>query len=328
MPLKTLLKNPLSVKQFIELALYHPTHGYYMTQPVFGTAGDYTTAPEMTQIFGELLAVWSLNYLENLPNPPSSIALIELGPGRGTLMSDMLRVFKKFSTVYNFLNVYLVEISPALKEQQRQKLSNHPVKWVGNLKDIPPSDVTLVVANEFFDALPIEQYLYIDEKWEPRQVGWTGENIDFLGPKDVPIRQECPDYDIFMHAINQRLKTSKGAAVIIDYGDNTPVDAIQGDTLQVLHKHHYASPFDNIGCQDLSHAVDFGALKRLVDPTLKTHLTTQQDFLLQLGLEQRLMTLCQKATNLETMTLKTAAARLISPREMGHLFKVLTIESC
>ncbi|RZI45527.1 class I SAM-dependent methyltransferase [Candidatus Finniella inopinata] len=325
--LKDLSTRPLTVKQFIEHALYHPLNGYYMTHPVFGAAGDYTTAPEMTQIFGELLAIWHLNYFAKLPTPPSSIALIELGPGRGTLMADMLRVFQRFPKFYDLLKVYLIEISPALKNIQRQKLAGHPVEWVQTLEDTSPSDVTFIIANEFFDALPIEQYVWIDEHWQTRQVGFVDGNLDFLGPKDVPIRQSCPDYDVYMQAINQRLKTSRGAAVMIDYGDDTDVGHIHGDTLQALHQHRPTSPFENIGHQDLSHAVDFGALKRQVDPILKTHLTTQRDFLLQLGLEQRLMALCQQAPPYEAMALKTAVARLVAPSAMGTLFKVLTIQT-
>ena len=225
------------------------------------------------------------------------------------------------------LKVYLIEISPALQQIQKQKLKDYPAEWVNSINDIPVTDITLIIANEFFDALPIEQYIYAQNGWQKRQIGWIEGKIDFLGPKDAPVRQICPNYEVFMEAINQRLKTSKGAAVLIDYGDDTELEHVHGDTLQVIYNHKYASPFDNIGRQDLSHAVDFGALKRLVDPRFKTQFTTQRNFLLSLGLEQRLTNLCSNAYPNEITNLKTAAARLIAPTSMGNLFKVLAIES-
>ena len=325
--LTELREAPLTVKQFIEFCLYHPQHGYYMTKSVFGTDGDYVTSPEITQVFGELLAIWCLNFLKNMPTAPASIALIELGPGRGTMMTDILRVFEHFPEIYDLLTVYLLEISPTLKEQQRQKLSNYRVEWIHNMQDIPMSDATFILANEFFDALPIEQYVYIDNKWLLRKIGWVDNKIDFLGPKNVPVRQICPDYEIYMRAINQRLKSSKGAAIIIDYGDDTTCDHIHGDTLQAVHKHKRASTFDYIGHQDLSHAVDFGALKRLADSAFSICLTTQREFLLEAGLDARVKSLLQKASPTDACLLNAAAARLIAPSAMGQLFKVLTIRA-
>lgn len=321
-------KGPLSVKQFIETALYHPDYGYYMGQQVFGQQGDYITAPEISQIFGELLAVKCLNYLSCLPTPPTSIALIEFGPGRGTLMADMLRTFKQFPTYYHHLKSYLIEVSPSLQQQQRKALADYPVSWVKNLEEVPPTEITFIIANEFFDALPIEQYLFINQNWEKRLVGLGKDEIDFLGPCDVPIRQEYPFYNVYMQDMNTRLKENKGMAIIIDYGEETPVDYRHGDTLQALHRHQYASLFERIGQQDLSHAVDFGELKRLTDSFFKIELTSQAKFLLSLGLEQRLEALCQKAVSeQQVLQLKTAAMRLIASSEMGKLFKVLTIES-
>ncbi len=318
----------LSVHDFMNLALYHPQYGYYHCQPVFGPQGDYITAPEITQVFGEILAIWYLDYLERLPFKPQTLAFIELGPGRGTLMADILRIFQKFPSYYQALKVYLLEISPSLRSQQQEKLSSYPVAWVENLESIPASEVTLILANEFFDALPIEQYVQIDGKWQPRLIGLVEGKIDFLGPVDVPIRQECPGYASFLHRINHRLNCNPGAALLIDYGQDTDqMSASHGDTLQALYRHHYACPFTNIGQQDLSHAVDFGALRRLVDAKFKISLTSQSDFLLNLGLEVRVHQLCQKAEPKDALALKTAAVRLVSPREMGSLFKVLALES-
>lgn len=326
-----LQKNgPISVKDFIAFCLYHPKYGYYMNQVVFGTKGDFTTAPEISQLFGEMTGIWFMHYLHNLKTIPSSLSLIELGPGRGTLMEDMIKVFKRFPVYFNNLKIYLIEISPFLRQQQKQKLVNAPIEWVNTFDQIPESEATLVIANEFFDALPIDQSIQINNQWQKRHVGFVDNKIDFLGPQEASIREEHQSYKPVIDSINQRFKHKKGAALIIDYGeelDNSSLQKHKTGTLQALYRHKYASLFENIGHQDISHGVNFNALKQYLDPSLKTTLTAQGVFLLSQGLEHRLQSLCQKASLEETIELKTAALRLISPQEMGTLFKVLTIES-
>ncbi len=319
-------QESLTVYDFMTLALYHPQYGYYTNQEVLGKQADYITAPEITPVFGELLAIRCVQFLQSLSFKPQTLALVELGPGRGTLMADMLRVFQKFSNLYREVTLYLLEISPFFRRQQQEKLQGYSVVWVKDLDQIPSADATLWIANEFFDALPIQQEILIQGEWQPRKISVINDQIDFIGPKDAPVRQTCPGYQKVITAINQHLLMCPGLAIIIDYGEGLNAEQ-QGDTLQALYRHRYADPLIRVGHQDLSHAVDFSALKRWVDPSLKQTLLTQTDFLLSLGLSERIQQMSQKLSTQDALALKMAARRLISVTEMGTLFKVLTLES-
>lgn len=317
-------KAPITVKRFMELALYHPLYGYYKSQTVLGRQGDYITAPELTQVFGELLALWMIDLWQRL-GEPSSIQVVELGPGKGVMMQDVLRIVRKFPKFYQGLKVYLLETSSLLKSSQKDHLKDEHVQWVEDLKEIPMGKVTFFLANEFFDALPIEQYVSVQNEWKPRLIDEKEGQFNFI--EEGEIKEISEAYSAYMREINRRLLKDKGGALIIDYGDDFLKDRI-GDTLQALHHHKYAAVLENPGEQDLTHHVSFAALKDYLDQkNLRISLTTQGEFLQSLGLDLWVEKLCKGADRETIAKVKTAAARLIAPGEMGKLFKVLAVES-
>jgi NADH dehydrogenase [ubiquinone] 1 alpha subcomplex assembly factor 7 len=317
-------KGPMTVPRFMELALHHPDHGYYVSQKVLGKQGDFITASELTQVFGELLGLWFVDLWQKLGKP--LIQLAELGPGRGLMMQDMLRIFKKFPELYRNLKIYLIEVSPFLKSIQQDILKDEPIEWITDLKNLPENRETFFIANEFFDALPIDQCVQKDNQWSQRYID-AKDGVFVFRDESLPIKEECPDYVPYMDEINQRLLKNKGGAIIIDYGDDVPKENRTGDTLQAIHHHKNANVLENPGEQDLTHHVSFAALKQYIDPSLKVMLSTQADFLLSLGIEEWVEKLCQSADATNAAKLKIAATRLIAPQEMGRLFKVLTIET-
>lgn len=317
-------KGPITVQRYMELALYHPLFGYYHSQKVLGKEGDYITAPELTQIFGELLALWMIDLWQR-QGKPSIVQVIELGPGRGLMMDDILRIARKFPDFYKGLKVYLVEASPLLKDTQRDLLKDVPVQWVDKIDEIPQGATTFFLANEFFDALPIQQSVKVGNEWKPRLIGEKNGKLCFLDEGDIKETSEA--YAPYMQEINQRLLKDCGGALIIDYGDDLEIERI-GETLQALRHHHYADILKNPGEQDLTHHVSFAALKSYLDQEkLTISLQNQGEFLLSLGIEPWVEKVCKGADAEMMAKIKTAAARLIAPQEMGSLFKVLAVES-
>lgn len=317
-------KGSITVQRYMELALYHPLYGYYRSQKVLGKEGDYITAPELTQVFGELLALWMIDLWHRLKQP-SPIQIVELGPGRGLMIQDILRITCKFSDFYKGLKVYLIETSPLLKCSQEDLLKDMPVQWVDKIDEIPKEITTFFFANEFFDALPIQQSVKVGNEWKPRLIGEKNKELSFLNEGEII--ETADSYASYMQEINKRLLKDGGGALIIDYGDDVETERI-GDTLQALHHHHYADILKKPGEQDLTHHVSFAALKSYLDQEkLNTSLQNQGQFLLSLGLEPWVEKLCKGADREMALKTKAAAARLIAPQEMGSLFKVLAVES-
>jgi NADH dehydrogenase [ubiquinone] 1 alpha subcomplex assembly factor 7 len=360
-PLESIIKQlilqdgPISVARFMELCLAHPTHGYYMTRDPLGCAGDFTTAPEISQMFGELIGLWAADAWQKM-GAPTKIALVELGPGRGTLMSDALRAAKSVADFSASLDVHLVEISPVLREIQLKTLINHTITWHDSINTLPACP-TLIIANEFFDALPIRQFVKQSTGWHERLVGLNevGDLIFGISPQQAvevlpsPLAGEgaskrrvrginnLPTYSSIFeisdasrdvaHNLYQHLKTHSGAALFIDYGH---IQSGFGDTLQALKAHKMVSPFEHIGEADITAHVDFERLAKIAinaGLTVK-QLTTQAEFLNQLGIHQRAQTLTNNSkTEAQKHDIQTALQRLLgtAPTGMGSLFKVLEL---
>ena len=313
----------ITVEEAQKLALYHPEFGYYTQSNVNVQHGDFITAPEISQLFGEMLAFWCIAQWQEAGSP-SSIHLIELGPGRGTLLQDILRIGARQEGFLNSLTVSCVEICHNLHKQQRQNLQEYPfVFWYKDLIEVPHgADFTLVIANEFFDTLPIRQFVGHEE----RTIRFSeAENNLVFSPPGNPnsIKESCPIADDIMKQVLQHL--SPGAALIIDYGDDTPHESRFGDTLQALFQHKPVKVLQSLGFADLSHQVDFYSLRRVCN---NHRFQPQGNFLLRLGIEQRLEKLIAIATPEQRFALKTGATRLVSPSEMGQLFKVLEVFQC
>lgn len=327
--------GPMTMADYMTECLLHPTLGYYSTQDPLGAAGDFTTAPEISQMFGEMLGL-SLAQAWMDQGAPSSFVLAEVGPGRGTLMADILRVARSVPGFVDAAEVNLVEASPVLRQKQRETLGGNPV-WHDTVDTLPEDKPLFLVANEFFDALPIRQFQREDDGWCERLVSRRdGALIAGLGGKaPVPVlahRLEdtkngeiveiCPASGPIANAIGTRIEGSGGAALIIDYGDWRSL----GDTLQAMRAHKHVNPFDTPGRADLTAHVDFEVLAEAT-PSAHSKLTPQGVFLERLGITPRAQAL---AANLEGDTLETHIAahrRLTHPHEMGNLFKVLALFS-
>jgi SAM-dependent MidA family methyltransferase len=324
------MDGPIPVSRYMELCLGHPTLGYYITRDPLGQAGDFITAPEVSQMFGELIGVWAATVWRQMGSP-AQVNLIELGPGRGTLMADTLRAASTMPDFRAALSVHLVETSPVLQAEQEKTLRG-AATWHARLETVPDGPA-IAVANEFVDALPVDQFVK-DRGWHLRMVGLAEEKLAFMvAPEAMPgtdsveapagtVLERRQDAPIALFA--RRIAREGGAALIADYGH---VTSAFGDTLQAVRGHRYADPLTDPGDADLTTQVDFAALARTARREGATTYgpVTQGEFLLRLGIEARAARLKQNATPKQAADIDAALARLTSPDEMGELFKVLAI---
>jgi NADH dehydrogenase [ubiquinone] 1 alpha subcomplex assembly factor 7 len=332
-------EGPISVSRYMALCLAHPEYGYYTTRDPLGAAGDFTTAPEISQMYGELIGVWCAE-VWRLMGAPSRIILAELGPGRGTLMKDALRAAKVMPGFRDAVELHLIETSPVLQKRQREALQGEvsSIAWHGDVKSLPHGPL-LVVANEFVDALPIDQFEKKSGRWHQRKIG-VGADGNFavgLDPialpdfeKTLPHRlTPAPDGAIFerrdlrpLVETAERIGKHGGAALLVDYGH---VQSGFGDTLQAVAGHDYAEPLEVPGEADLTAQVDFEALSNLADRNiLAIGPVSQRDLLRQLGIEARAEILQRNAKPELRADIDAALKRLIGPAPgMGDLFKAL-----
>ncbi len=330
--------GPITVADYMAACLADPEHGYYMQSEPFGRAGDFITAPEISQIFGELIGLWTIGVWEMLGSP-NPFVLAELGPGRGTLMADVLRTGRVKPSFLTAASVHLVEMSPRLREVQQATLapSRHAVQWHARIDDIPRAPV-IFVANEFFDALPVRQFQWQDGAWAERVVGIGEDDALAFGLSPVgqrPAEITLPDGAVVeasptgkavMTLIGERIARDRGAALVVDYGSDKPGI---GDTLQAVRQHKYESPFAMPGAADVTCHVDFSALSRTaaaagIEPR---PVMTQGEFLLRLGLVDRANVLGRDRDVKTRNQIASAIERLAGPKAMGTLFKVLAVAS-
>ncbi len=330
--------GPITVAAFMAEALSHPTKGYYTTRVPFGAAGDFTTAPEISQMFGELIGLWCVLTWEMLGSPPH-LTLVEMGPGRGTLMVDLLRVVDRAPAFSAAAEVWMVETSPVLTALQQEALRGRSVHWCERFEDLPDAGPLLLVANEVFDALPIRQFEKHAGQWHERMVGLSssGEFAFLPGPVSTPdipeavasavdgsIVEVCPLGRDLSGAIGARLERDLGAALLVDYGH--PFSAV-GDTLQAVKRHRFHDVLRSPGDADLTAHVDFEALAKAARPARAWGPLTQRDFLQSLGIEARATLLAREAGPKTAADIAGQMRRLIHPEEMGTLFKVLALSA-
>lgn len=334
-------EGPMPVSRYMALCLGHPRHGYYATRDPLGTAGDFVTAPEISQMFGELIGLWCAEAWRAM-REPARIRLVELGPGRGTLMHDMLRAAKLVPAFEMAIEVHLVETSPVLAGLQREKLAGTdvPVVWHESAADLPAGPL-LMIANEFVDALPIDRFVKTLNGWCEQRVGIAQEKLAFgLHPtplsgfdESFPTRlRRAPEGSVLerrnlapLREIATRIAAATGTALIVDYGHRR---TSFGDTLQAVRAHEYADPLESPGLADLSAHVDFESLVALAKSEgLRVRGPIAQGvFLRRLGIEPRAERLKQNAETKICNDIDAALARLVgsSPRHMGELFKVIS----
>ena len=326
--------GPIGLDAYMTACLLDPDHGYYTTRTPFGAAGDFTTAPEISQMYGELLGLCLAQSWRD-QGAPERFTLAELGPGRGTLMADVLRATRGVAGFHAAATVVLVEASPALRAVQARTVA-HPVVWVRDARDLPEAPLWLL-ANEFFDALPIRQFTRMGRGWAETVVGASDAGLVRGRAPPMPMRDLAhrladtgdgdivelrPDAEPVMAAIGRRIADRGGAAVIVDYGGWRSF----GDTLQAVRGHASADPFAEPGLADLTAHVDFEALARAATPASATRMTDQRTLLGALGIAARSDRLAQGlATGPAREDHRAAYRRLTDPSEMGTLFKAMAI---
>lgn len=327
-------QGPMRIDEYMNACLLHPQHGYYTTRTPFGTAGDFITAPEISQMFGELIGL-ALAQTWTDQGTPARFTLAELGPGRGTLMSDALRAASKVSGFLQAAEVVLLEASPALRAVQADTLHAYAPRWIERLEELPEQP-TFCIANEFFDALPIRQFIREGTRWRERQIGVQEGSLVFgLGPaqpqpalahrledtRGGDLIEECATATPILAMLSARIAAHGGAALVFDYGDWRSL----GDTLQAVENHAPTDPLADPGHADLTAHVDFEALLRAVPPCTASRITPQGVFLERLGITARAQALAQTLHGTALARHVAAHRRLTHPQEMGNLFKTFAI---
>ncbi|MGE3148542.1 MAG: class I SAM-dependent methyltransferase [Pseudorhodoplanes sp.] len=335
------VSGPMPVSQYMALCLSHPRFGYYVTHDPFGKAGDFTTAPEVSQMFGELVGLWTIG-IWRLMGSPDAVRLVELGPGRGTMMRDILRTARVMPDYRKALAVHLVEVSPALRAMQEELLApaGAAVSWHSDLESVPDGPL-IIVANEFLDALPVRQAVKQGDGWHERTVemgeggfafGVMAKRLPHFERILPPRVRNAPAGAIYewrsdnaMFEIARRVVRGRGAALLIDYGH---AESDVGETLQAVGGHAFADPLSSPGLVDLTAHVDFQAAAQAAENMgARAHgPVTQRAFLSRLGIAARAEALKAAAPE-RAGEIDVDLARLIGQgrTDMGELFKVLAI---
>jgi NADH dehydrogenase [ubiquinone] 1 alpha subcomplex assembly factor 7 len=335
--------GPLPVAEYMAAALGHPEHGYYTQRDPFGLAGDFITAPEISQMFGELLGAWcaAVWHAMDRPNP---VRLVEIGPGRGTLMADALRGTRSVAGFHDAIDLHMVETSPVLRARQAESLRQAAPQLAPtwhDLFDAVPAGPLLLLANELFDALPIHQFVFHGARWHERVVtlddgdGFVfalrapGPTFALAAPLPLPTRdgavvEVCPAGITLAAAIGRRVVRDGGAALLIDYGHD---GSGFGDSLQAVRRHRKHDVLADPGTADLAAHVDFGALARAArEAGASVYGPIAQNTLLErLGIHARAAALTCRATPGQAEDIRTATERLLHLEQMGTLFKALAI---
>lgn len=331
--------GPISLSTYMRLCLTHPEKGYYKKTDPLGAGGDFVTAPEVSQMFGELVGAWALMHWHVIGKPPA-FDLVELGPGRGTLMADALRMISRDPEAAEALNLVLLETSDTLIELQREKLGATSPKWVREIADLAEGGRPLIIiANEFFDALPIKQVQFDKGQWHERLIGLDGDKLvwglsetalpasaipeTIENPQDGKIFEFSPLAQSTITEIAELLNRRGGGLIAFDYGYTATQT---GDTFQAVANHAYAAPLENPGQADLTAHVDFEALINAARSTgAHAHMAgTQAEVLEELGIRQRAEKLIEANPD-RKQQIEADLDRLIGPDQMGSLFKTMVV---
>ncbi len=333
------LAGPMPVAEYMALCLFDPAYGYYTTRDPFGARGDFITAPEVSQMFGELIGLWA-SAVWNQMGTPENVRLVELGPGRGTMMKDALRAIQIVPEFRAAIVVHLVEVSPRQKAQQEKTLEGAgvPMFWHATLAEVPKGRA-IILANEFFDALPVNQAIKTERGWHERciQIDPSDHLAFTAAPEPIPFFQNLLPpalraartgaifewrADTAAIEVGRRIADDRSAALVIDYGHT---ESGLGETLQAVGQHAYADPLTFPGSLDLTAHVDFQSLARAVEAMGASSFgpIEQSQFLRRLGIERRAAAL--KAKGAHPAEIEQILARLIGHNRtaMGELFKAV-----
>jgi len=338
MQIKKNLNLPLD--KFINLSLYHKKFGYYMKKNPFGKKGDFITAPNISRLFSEMLAIWIITFWQSLGSP-KKFNLIELGSGNGEMMNVLIDTFKNFPIFFDACNFMIFEKSPRLIKIQKKKLLNNKIIWVPKLNNIKKNP-SIFIANEFFDAIPIKQFRKKKNLWFEKFINLNGQEKPFFFERKINIKiiekkinfkmfqnQDFVEYSElglnYLKDISKIIKKNSGGLLLIDYGYT---DKKMKDTLQAVSNHKFANILNNIGNVDITHNINFNLFKNFVEKIggLTSNLTTQKNFLIKMGIKQRAEIISKKENFSKKADIYYRLNRLIDEKQMGTLFKVMLIK--
>ena len=333
-------KKDLPLDQFIDFALYNKVNGYYMKKNPFGKEGDFITAPNITRLFSEIIAIWVLTFWKSIESP-KKFNLLELGAGNGEMMKVIIETLKNFTEFFDNCNFQIHEKSEFLKKRQQLNLKSENITWIDDIK-INNSYPTVFLANEFFDALPIKQFFKRNESWVERFVNLKDEkNAEFneqpinikdidkdLGfeiSKDQDIIEYSPSSFEYLKDISNLIKKNDGGILIIDYGY---LNLKMEETLQAIKNHKHSNILEDIGDSDITYNINFNLFKRFIDQfdDLNFIITNQKKFLTSMGIIQRAEIISENIPFSKKSDLFYRIRRLIDEKQMGELFKVMLIK--
>mgnify|MGYP001178927580 CR=1 FL=1 len=337
--MKLINRNYISLDKFINKALYQEDFGLYMKKNPIGKYGDFITAPNISILFSEMIAIWIISFWEKL-NFPKKINIIELGAGNGEMIYQMASSFKNFNKFDKSYNLFIFEKSPLLKKIQKNKLKDLNIRWIDSL-DYKFEGPKIFLANEFFDSLPIKQYLKKNGVWFERYVDISKKNelkfkeiklnmkkmekkIGFRIAKNQNFIEYSPLSFAYLKKISKQIKNENGGLLIIDYGY---LNYKMIDTLQCIKKHKEINIFKDFGEADITYNINFRLIEKMINKLkLKSQgITTQSEFLTKLGIKERAEIICKNLSFSRKTDVYYRLKRLIDKKEMGDLFKVMLI---
>ncbi|MBD1137844.1 SAM-dependent methyltransferase [Pelagibacterales bacterium SAG-MED43] len=332
--------HKIPLDKFINYCLYDKKKGYYMNNNPFGANGDFITAPNISRLFSEMIAIWTISFWESLGSP-KKFNLIELGPGNGEMMKVMIESFKRFPKFIKSCNFHIFEKSPKLIKEQKKNIKFKNMKWITNLNKLDKSP-SIFLANEFFDAIPIKQFLKSKSSWFEKFVYLSNDKKAKFINKKVNIKkvekkinfkfsdkQNFIEYSPlglkYLKDIFGFIKRNNGGLLVIDYGY---FDEKMQNTLQAVYKQKYSRVLENIGMSDITYNINYHFIKRFVEnfKELNVNFTSQEKFLTNLGIKQRAEIISKNKTFSEKSDIFYRLKRLIDKKEMGDLFKVMLIK--
>ena len=329
----------LTLDRFIEESLYNKNFGYYMKSDPFGEKGDFITAPNISILFSEMISIWIISFWENL-NCPKQFNLVELGAGNGEMMKIMINTFNKFPQFKNSCNIKILEKSKLLKRIQKKVIKDQKVKWLGDLDELNNLPC-IFIANEFFDALPIKQFIKIKDKWHERYVEFINQknqkildipydmqNLEKKIKFKISSKQKFIEYSPlsskYLKDITDKIKLNDGGVLIVDYGY---IEKEMKDTLHAISKHKYIDVLKNFGNSDITYNLSFHLISKIIKKLGSFYfaITTQKEFLTKLGILKRAEILSKNMLFSKKADMYFRIKRLIDDRQMGNLFKVVFI---
>ena len=333
-------KHSLPLDKFIDFSLYDKKFGYYMKKNPFGKEGDFITAPNISRLFSEMIAIWIISFWKSMGSP-KKFNLIELGAGNGEMMKVFIESFKNFPIFFDSCNLFIHEKSPSLIKVQKKKLNGNKIIWINKINKINKNP-SIFIANEFFDSISIKQFYKKKNLWFEKFVNFQNKNNAFFFDNKVNIKKiekkinfEISDNQTFIEFskiglnylknISNIIKKNDGGLLLIDYGYN---QRKMKNTLQAISNHKFANILENIGNVDITHNINFNLFKRYVKKigNLKNYLTTQKKFLIKMGIKQRAEMISKNLNFSGKADIYYRLKRLIDEKQMGSLFKVMLIK--